>query len=153
MDEPEKPQSPDAWKNPFCLSFLVCDAIHRDAGTGKNYIIGTFSVFGALTYPTALLSMAVYVALTDGRGKIPFKLQLIDVDEEREPLFSAEFELEFIDPLAVLEGSFSLGNLVIPEPGEYRLQLFANSDPMMERRIIALPPSNPEPPHAEQTDG
>jgi hypothetical protein len=35
----------------------------------------------------------------------------------------------------LIEGTFALENLVIPEPGEYRLKLFAAGEFLMERSL------------------
>jgi len=49
-----------------------------------------------------------------------------------------ETEVVFEDPRAVLELALHLQNVTFPEPGEYRLQLFSGSTPLMERRLVLL---------------
>jgi len=50
---------------------------------------------------------------------------VVDVDEERDPLVASSIEIDFPDPLTVLDQVFALGKVSFPEPGEYRVQLFA----------------------------
>jgi hypothetical protein len=76
------------------------------------------------------------VCLTDGYGKVPFRFRIVDSEEPREPLFTAEGELEFTDARAVLEIALTAQNLIFPEGGEYRCQLFANKEFVLERRIL-----------------
>jgi hypothetical protein len=83
--------------------------------------------------------MAVYTAVTDGRGKVPLVLQLVDADEEGEPLFRGEAGIEFHDPRAIAGLSFHIAGVVFPKPGEYRFQLFAGNQFLMERRLLVVP--------------
>jgi hypothetical protein len=91
--------------------------------------------------------MAVYVVLTECRGSFPVVLQMIDVNEERDPVFRLEGEIPATDPLVELEVDFQPGSFQIPEPGEYRLQLYAAGSPLIERRIMAVLDVSPEQPH------
>jgi hypothetical protein len=80
--------------------------------------------------------MSVYIAVTDGHGKVPLILRLVDVDEQQPPVFEAKNEVVFDDPRVVYEVDFCAINPVFPTAGEYRLQLLAGTDPIMERRIL-----------------
>lgn len=123
---------------PYPLAMVVCDAIWRDPASGKSTILGTFSAITGSDFPLTLPEIAVYVALTDGHGTINLKLQLVDVNEEHEPLNFAEGELDFDDPRSVAELAFHLTNITFPEPGEYRFQLYSASELLMERRILIM---------------
>jgi hypothetical protein len=135
---------------PHVLAMVVCDNIHVDPGTGKRTLLGTFSGLFSHRFPTAYPLMAVYVAMTDCRGKFPVLLQIVDVNEERDPVFRIEGEAESTDPLLVMELNFLLGNVVFTQPGEYRVQFFAAGEPLMERRLIVSTP--PTPPALEKSD-
>ena len=80
--------------------------------------------------------MCIYIALTDGRGTVPIKLRLTDVDEDKEPLFETEAEVEFPDPRTVLEMEVVMRGVVFPEAGEYRLQILGRHGHLLERRIV-----------------
>lgn len=121
---------------PYPLAMVVCDNIHRDPGTGKPFILGCFTVIHARKFPATHPVMGLYIELTNGRGKVPCRVQLVDANEEREPLWVTEADLEFPDPRMVLQMVFLLGRITFSEPGEYRIQLFACGDFLMERRIL-----------------
>lgn len=80
--------------------------------------------------------MSVYIAVTNGRGTVPFRVQLVDADEEHEPLWAAESEFEFPDPRVVVEIDLAMVGVTFPAPGEYRLQLFASNELTLERRVL-----------------
>jgi hypothetical protein len=80
--------------------------------------------------------ISVYVALTDGRGKTPVKLQLLGADEEDGVLFEGEMEIEWQDPRMVVELTFAMANITFPRPGEYRFCLFGANEFILERRIL-----------------
>ncbi len=123
---------------PYTLALIVCDQIYADPATGKMTLLGTFSTIGASRFPAIHPSMAIYLAVTDGRGKCPIRVRLVDVDETREPVFTLDGQVEFKDPRSVVEMPFQTPPLQFPEPGEYRLQLFCGDEPLMERRIVLL---------------
>ena len=122
---------------PYPLAMVICDNIHLDPGTGKKFLLGCFSVIHAREFPATHPMMCLYVSVTNGRGNMPFKVQLIDADEVREPIWAVEQEVEFSDPRMVMEMVFYLGGITFPEPGEYRFQLFASNEFIMECRILA----------------
>jgi hypothetical protein len=127
---------PEELPPPVALAMIICDAIWRDPGTGKLTILGVFSELGARNFPAVHPMLAVHVAPTDGQGKIAVKLRLIDVDEEQEPLFETEQEFEFPDRRAIINMNLHMGGIAFPRAGEYRLQLFARNEFLMERRIL-----------------
>ena len=124
---------------PYPLAMVVCDAIWQDPGTRKFTLLGTFSTIHGEKFPLRHNVLAVFVSLTDGRGKTPIRLRVVDVDEERNPVFDGTNEVDFTDPRMVFEIAYHGINLVFPEPGEYRFQLFARDEPLMERRVLVIP--------------
>jgi hypothetical protein len=115
---------------------VVCDSIHIDPSTGKRYLLGTFSIIHAVEFPATHPVLCLYVSMTNGRGDTPIRIQLIDADEEREPIFVNEAEVPFDDPRTVVEMGIVLQNITFEAPGEYRFQLFASDEFLMERRIL-----------------
>jgi hypothetical protein len=121
---------------PYPLAIIVCDAIHIDQSTGKRTLLGLFSEIGASAFPCRHPLLAVHVSLTDGRGLVPLKFRLVDCDEVHDPLFEATSDVPFTDPRAIMEFGFAIPNLEFPAPGEYRFQVFANNEFVIERRLI-----------------
>lgn len=124
---------------PIALALVLADAIWIDPATQKKTILGTFSLLFGTEFPLHLDQMAVYLSLTDARGKIPMALRIVDVDELHEPVKNHEFELDFPDPIAIMEGTFHFSDLVFPSPGEFRLQVLARDELIIERRIVVRP--------------
>ena len=123
---------------PYPLAMVICDMVWRDPYTAKCTIIGTFSAVCSSIFPAVHPVLSVYITLTDGRGIVPISLVLIDADEERAPIFKQDQDIEFIDPRAIVELIFVSGGIQFPQPGEYRLQLIAANEFIMERRILVL---------------
>jgi hypothetical protein len=135
-EHPERVQ----YQAPFALSLIICDAVHRDPGPGKPTIIGCFGSIGAQHFPAMHPSFAVFAELTDGRGKVPIALRVIDADEQRPPIAEAQAEVDMSDPLAIGMLILYFNGIVFPEPGEYRVQLFTGSELLLERRLLLLSP-------------
>ena len=121
---------------PLALSMILCDAIWVDPATGKQTILGVFTELGAREFPAIHPLLAVSVCLTDAHGTIPVRLQLVDADEEEAPLFVSEANYEFPDRRAIINLVLHLTGLVFPCAGEYRFQLFANNEFVIERRLL-----------------
>jgi hypothetical protein len=109
----------------------------------KWTLLGTFSVIGALRFPAVHERLGVYFAVTDGRGKIPMSLRMVDVAESEPPLFSLDFEIESPDPRSVTEAGIEVPALQFEKPGEYRVQLFAAGEFLIERRIVVVEVKKP----------
>jgi len=122
---------------------MLSDAIWRDPGTGKRTILGTFSVIHAQHFPAIHGLVAVHVALTDGYGKYPLELRLVDAKEEGDPLLRAKADVDFEDPRMVLELDFHFQGIEFNNPGEYRFQVFTGADLLMERRLLVLSVDQP----------
>jgi hypothetical protein len=60
----------------------------------------------------------------------------MNTSDSNEPSFRWETELESHDPLAVIEADFRVRNAVVPAPGVYRLQLYSDDVPLIERLLI-----------------
>jgi hypothetical protein len=129
---------------PDVLAMVLADGVLRDAATGKHFIQGTYAAIFAPEFPWHHPAIVVYVAITNGHGKTPVKMRLVDVDETHDPVFEEETVIDFPDPLTVAELTFVRHGTVFPAPGEYRLQLFGAGQPLKERRIQVMPPPGAE---------
>jgi hypothetical protein len=124
---------------PLALALVIADAIWMDPGNGKKTIIGTFSAIYGREFPLTLNSLGLYIALTDARGEVALQIRLIDVDELQDPIWRQDWKVEFADPISILELAVNEPNVVIPASGEYRLQLLADGELIIERRIVVMP--------------
>lgn len=126
---------------PVPLAMVLCDAIHVDTTTGKRTLLGLFTAVFSSEYPVRLPALSVYASITECRGTFPIVLQVVDANEEREPICRIEGEASYDNPLGILELDFRLGVVEFPEPGEYRVQLFAAGAFLIERRLGVFDPS------------
>ena len=101
---------------PVALALILCDYVHIDPATGRRTILGTFYALEAASFPTTYPKMAVYAALTDGRGRIPITIRLVDVDELGPPLWEDTEDVEFGDPHLVEEISTEVLDATFPVP-------------------------------------
>ncbi len=120
---------------PDVLSLLVCDQILIDRLTGKTSLIGMFSTIGAARYPVRHPQLCIFASLTDGRGKTPLELAIVDAEDARPPIVSGTATVEFMDPRAVACLNLHFNGLVFPEPGGYRVQLKCNGELLREARL------------------
>jgi len=121
---------------PYALALGICDLIHRDRGTGKRFILGCFSALHAVEFPAVHPALGVYLDLTNGRGQVAIRVQIVDTDQTGEPIAITEQSIDFSDPRMVMEMDFMFGGLTFPEPGEYRVQVFADDHFIIERRLL-----------------
>jgi hypothetical protein len=122
---------------------VLCDGIHRDAATGKFTLLGTFSTLLAQEFP-AKAHFFVYSAVTDGLGKMPVRLRIVDAgcgiaqsEEAGRNVAEEEVNVEFPDPLAVHELSIEV-HASLPKPGLYHCELLVNRCLLMSRRMLVV---------------
>jgi hypothetical protein len=120
----------------------MCDMIYVDPATGKRTILGVFAAYRSKVFPFKIPHMMVYAAFTDGRGLVPIQFKFVKLDPENPgqdiDILSATTEVKFDDPLAVVDVPFGTLNLDIPSPGEYRFQIYACDQFVIERRPLIV---------------
>jgi hypothetical protein len=121
-----------AMSPPVPLALLICDHVWRDPHSGKHSLLGTFSGLGCSQFPL-VTNLSIYFAVTEGQGRLPVNMELVDVDEECPAVFDVEGIFLFEHLRQVIEGTFDFANMVFPEPGEYRLELCMDGEFLMER--------------------
>lgn len=121
------------------MSLIVCERLIMDAMTRQISIIGIMPHVQAMSFPVAIPHMAIYSEFTNGRGPTALTVRIVDVNEDREPVFSAELQIPMDDPLTVGNLALTLNNAVFPEPGEYRVQILCGGAILIERRLILVP--------------
>ncbi len=125
----------DVPQPPEVLAMILCDQVITDVDTNKKSLIGLFDQIETAALPCVIHELHVYLSLTDGHGTLPVALACVTVDED-EPLFRGDAEIEFHDPLQVVELHFVFPNARFPHSGEYRFQLSAMGQVLGERRFL-----------------
>lgn len=136
---------------PDVLSLVVCDQIITDRITGKQSLIGIFSRIHAQGFPARHAQLSVYVVLTDGHGRTTLTIRIVDGNDERPPLVEGKGQVHFKNPRAVANLALQFHGLTFPEPGEYRVQLYASGQLLREARLDLLK-AIPRPPRAAPPD-
>jgi len=128
---------------PDVLALIVCDQIITDRITGKQSLIGMFSAIHAPRFPVAHPHLCVFTALTDGRGKTPVTIRLVDGEDARPPLVQGKGVVEFKNPRAIANLALQFHGLVFPVPGDYRVQLLVDGIPLREARLMLIKSATP----------
>jgi hypothetical protein len=132
---------------PEVLAFILCDDVITDRETGKRSIIGTFSTIHVRRTPALHPRMAIYIALTEGRGEQLLRIVVSHVESEKS-VVQVQGKLTINDPMAVGELGVRIVPLPLPEPGTYAVDLYANNEPIKTRRFrveLLKPPAAPPP--------
>jgi len=75
------------------------DVVCTDRITGKQSLIGMFSVVPAVRFPVTLPQLCVHVSLTEGYGRTEVIIRIVDANDARPPIVGAEsaaLEREFL---------------------------------------------------------
>ncbi len=123
---------------PDVLSLAICDQIITDRATGKQSLIGMFSTIHALRFPVNHPQLSVHLSLTDGRGRTPLTICIVDADDERPPIVRGEGIVDFKNPRAIANLSLQFHGLRFPQPGEYRVQILCEGALLREARLHLL---------------
>ncbi len=128
---------------PDVISLLVCDQIITDRITGKQSLIGMFSTIHSFRFPAVHPQLSVFCSLTDGHGKTPLTIRIVDSNEERQPLVEGNGTVHFGDPRAIANLALQFHGLRFPQPGEYRVQIYCHGELLREARLMMLRAKRP----------
>ena len=131
-------------ETPYCSALLSAEFIQQDA-VGKWNMIGVFDLLRYPEFPTDA-AIAVFFAVTDGRGEMSLKIQLINADDlfddqdGASPAGIVEGTILFPDPLYLIQSSTVLG-VHFDHPGAYQLELWVNDVLLQSRKRTVLGPA------------
>lgn len=137
------PQSPAL---PELLSLQVCDRVIRDQNTNQTSIIGILDTVAAHTFPLTIPHLSIFMEITSGHGRTELRVRIVDAAEERPAVFEAIIDANLGGPLVVHQVPFTTVGLKFPEPGEYRVQVYAGGTLLRERKVRVVqmvPPQTP----------
>lgn len=128
----------DVTVHPDVLALIVCDQIITDRVTGKQSLIGIFSTIHGFRFPLTQPQLSVHVSLTDGHGKTPITIKVVDANDARPPIVQGTGTVEFKNPRAIANLALQFHGLTFPEPGEYRVQLYSGNALLREARMLLV---------------
>jgi len=121
---------------PILLALVLCDTIIREAQTNKLSLIGTFNGIFASNFPCTHPSLSVYIAITEGRGRVPCKLRMTSL-ENNQMVFELPGQIEFGGPTSVGELVFQLQQIQFTTPGVYAIEFWADGELLGSRKVSA----------------
>ena len=121
---------------PCLLAALLCDQVIREMVTGKPTLVGVFEHVAAVDFPAVHPRITFFSQLTNGHGKTPILIKLVDVENDDTVVIEHTMDVEFRDVRDTVSAEFTISPLIIPHEGEYRFQLYARTEFLGERRFI-----------------
>jgi hypothetical protein len=109
---------------PSVVAMLVCDHVITEMGTGKKSLIGVFENINSLAFPTQI-NLGIYAKLVDADGDYDILIRLVNLKDESR-VADIKADAKGIKRDAAAELMVNLAGIVLPEPGRYEFQLFAN---------------------------
>ena len=113
---------------PSVKAILICDQVIHEFGTNKKSLIGIFEQVHVPKLPVHYPRIAVYVNLTDARGRYHLELRLLSTVDGSELGRGRTPEVEITDPLRTCEFALQINNLLFKNPGKYEFQVLANDE-------------------------
>src|SRR5258708_7472136 len=109
---------------PSVVAMLVCDQTITEVGTGKKSLIGIFENINSLMFPTAI-RIGIYAKMVDAEGDYDILIRVVNLKDESK-VADIKAEAKGIKREGAAELTINIGGIVLPEPGKYEFQLFAN---------------------------
>ena len=145
QDDTNKVRKSQTPPEPTVLSINICDNIIRDESTKKVSLIGLFSVIKASGFPCSHPLMQIYIALTNGHGKYKTEIRFTRL-EDNKPIAGMVGELQFQNPLQVLELNLCWQQLPLEKAGEYAVEVLCNDKQVGDRKFMVIGPQVQMPP-------
>ncbi|HNX04330.1 MAG TPA: hypothetical protein PKI32_02450 [Opitutales bacterium] len=124
---------------PQMLSWLICDAVHIDPATGKQYILGVFSHIRSRAFPfrhPRMLFLLTIAGLREGKHRLKITMGL--PMEPQQTLVDREFEspgpMQKINLLSEMQG------LGFNAPGNYAISIDIDDENLFVTSFPVLGP-------------
>ena len=129
----------EARPKPLVLSFLLCDHVIKEAGTGKWSAIGIFDqIVVDASFPVVHPSLAMYCRLTDAEGEYDLTIDIGRlVESGYEVIAHAEgLKLQARDRTRTGDFGIVTRNLLFPAPGRYQVRLLSRGELLGEYPLM-----------------
>lgn len=83
--------------------------------------------------------MHVYIALTNGHGKYKTEVRFVSLEESK-PIIGMIGELNFQNPLQVIEMNLCWQRLNFEKPGDYEVEVLCDGDRVGARKFVIMGP-------------
>lgn len=132
-NKPKDTQKP----TPSVLSINICDTVIRDELTKKISLIGLFNTIRAQRFPCTHTGLHVHVAMTNGHGKYKMEVRFSKLEEDK-AIAGIQGDLNFQNPLQVVELNFSSPPLRFDKPGQYVVEVFCDGAQIQTRKFRVI---------------
>ena len=129
---------------PVPLAFVVCDRIIHDQRSSQRSLIGLTNVISAIRFPAMHPSLAIYVALTGGRGRLKCEFRIVEQGQTK-PMVVLPGELD-CGPggQELVELDLTLQGLQFTHPAKFMVQFWAHgqfvADRVLSVQQVQVPP-------------
>jgi hypothetical protein len=130
---------------PQVLSINVCDSIIRDETTRKVTLVGLFNTIRANSFPCIHPLMHVYISMTNGHGKYKADVRFVSADDDA-IIAGMQGDLEFKNPLQVVELNLCWQGLSFKKDGEYVFEVLCDGNHIGQRKFRVIGPTQKTPP-------
>jgi hypothetical protein len=115
---------------------VICEMVMRDEATKNVSLVGLFNRISGPGLPIFRDRLHVFLCLTDGHGRQPFRLECKAPDES--VVFEAKGEITFGDPLEVADLNIEIRGLLFPAAGNYAFEFFCGGELLIMRRFSVV---------------
>lgn len=119
---------------PSTVSLMLCDQVVFEVGTQKPYLLGVFTGVAAERFPTIPQRFDIFASLTDGLGRVTITLTVVHL-ETNEEIYNQIMDVDFPDPLQVVNLRFRVRQLMYDVPGSYLFALTVDQQEIAARRV------------------
>jgi len=124
---------------PQLLTWLICDGVHIDPATGKNYILGVFSHLRSRLFPfrhPRMIFFLTIAGLREGKHKLEITVGL--PMEDQKPIMQREFESQ--NPLQRICLINEIQGMMFEKPGQYAISIDIDDDNLLVTTLPILGP-------------
>lgn len=111
--------------DPVVLGAHFCNCVRLDKA-GNYDLLGLFNTLSSESFPFLSPSLSLFVTMTDGRGRVPFKAQIRNI-ETNETVWADEHIVTWREPTEDCVYVRTLVGLRFSTPGIYALELLGEN--------------------------
>lgn len=119
---------------PQLLTWLTCDGVHIDPGSGKHTLLGAFSNIKGPGFPLTHPHMVWFLTITDcSPGAHRLRISMGLHPTRMQTLIERPFESQ--SPLHRINLINEIRNLTFPEAGEYSILIEIDDEPLLATQL------------------
>ena len=123
---------------PVLKGIYICDDVVISPDSKKPMIVNLFDrvrVPAATGFPHRLAKLCVFAWLRGGRGRVRFRIEIVNSQTGLQLGAARYYEFDFTDPIHSVHGKFMMNNIPFPEPGRYTVEFFCD-DEFIDDQVI-----------------